>query len=146
MKQTVLFLCTHNAVRSQMAEGLLNSLYPNRYQAYSAGIIKTGVDPTAIKILKELGIDISAHRSKTIDEFKGKTFDYVVTVCDNAKEACPYFPGKKVIHHAFYDPGTYNGTPEEILRKFRTSRDDIKTWIIQTFGKERTNDIDLDTK
>lgn len=146
MKQTVLFLCTHNAVRSQMAEGILNALYPNRYHAFSAGIMKTGVDPTAIKVLKEIGIDISTHYSKTMDEFKGTTFDYVVTVCENAKEACPFFPGKTLIHHPFYDPGTYNGTPEEILRKFRTSRDDIKAWIIQTFGKEQVQDIDLDLK
>ena len=134
MKTTVLFICTHNAVRSQMAEGLLNALYGDRYQAYSAGIVKASVNPTAIQVLKELGIDISQHRSKTVDEFRDKSFDVVVTVCDNATKTCPFFPGKTVLHQPFYDPGTYQGTPEETLQEFRKSRDTIKNWIIQTFG------------
>ncbi len=134
MKQTVLFICTHNAVRSQMAEGLLNALYADNYQAFSAGTVKTGVDETAQQVMKEIGIDISKHRSKTIDEFQGKTFDYVVTVCDHAREACPYFPGKKILHQAFYDPGAFHGTPKERLQEFRRIRDAIKAWIIQTFG------------
>jgi arsenate reductase (thioredoxin) len=137
MKQTVLFICTHNAVRSQMAEGILNALYPDRYQAFSAGTIKTGVDQTAIQVLKEQGIDITNHRSKTIDEFQGKVFDIVVTVCVNAKEACPFFPGKTLIHQPFYDPGSFRGKPEERLQEFRASRDSIKAWIIQTFGTDK---------
>jgi len=136
MKKTVLFICTHNAVRSQMAEGLLNTLYGDRYQAFSAGTVKTVVDRNAIQVLKEIGIDISQHQSKTMDEFQGTTFDIVVTVCDIAREACPYFPGKTIIHQPFYDPGTHDGTPEEVLLEFRKSRDEIKAWIIHTFGKD----------
>ncbi len=136
MKKTVLFICTHNAVRSQMAEGLLNALYGDRYQAYSAGTVKTDVDRTAMHVLKEIGIDISKHRSKTVDEFRGKSFDVVVIVCDDAREACPYFPGKTVLHQPFYDPGTFQGTPEQTLQEFRKSREAIKNWIIQTFGTD----------
>ena len=91
MKKKVLFICTHNSARSQMAEGILRTLYGDRYEAYSAGTQPTKVNPYAIKVMSEIGIDISNHRSKSAEEFRGKEFDYVVTVCDNVKEACPFF-------------------------------------------------------
>ena len=91
MKKTVLFLCTHNSARSQMAEGLVNHYFSDKYSAFSAGTEKTKVNPFAIQAMNDSGIDISSHYSKTLDEFLDNTFDYVVTVCDNAKENCPYF-------------------------------------------------------
>jgi arsenate reductase (thioredoxin) len=132
-KKTVLFLCTHNSCRSQMTEGLLNSIFGDEYKAYSAGIQKTSVNAYAIKVLKEIDIDISKQYSKLITVFQGKEFDYVITVCDNAKETCPFFPGKKVIHKSFDDPSKHSGDEKEILEKFRYVRDDIKQWIIQYF-------------
>lgn len=135
-QQTVLFLCTHNSARSQMAEGLLNTLFKSKYKAFSAGIAPKEVNPYAIEVMKELGIDISDHKSKSIEEFRDMTFDYVVTVCDNAKESCPFFPGKKVIHKSFNDPAIFNGNIEDTLDVFRKVRDDIKIWIITTFGKK----------
>jgi len=119
-----------------MAEGLLNTIYGGRYEAYSAGIQPTKVDPYAVEVMKELGIDISGNRSKSIEEFRGMMFDYVVTVCDNAKESCPFFPGKKVLHKSFEDPGAADGSIEEILDDFRETRDDIKKWVEQTFSKK----------
>ena len=134
MKQKVLFICTHNSARSQMAEGLLKTLYGNSYETFSAGIEPTHVNPYAVEVMKELGIDISAHRSKSIEEFRGMTFDYVITICDNAKEGCPFFPGKNIIHKGFDDPAQMDGSIEEILVTFRRVRDEIKNWIINTFG------------
>lgn len=136
-KKSVLFLCTHNAVRSQMAEGLLRSLYSDRYEACSAGLVKTGLDPAVVYVMAELGIDVSGQRSKAIDVFSDRRFDVVVTVCDHAKEACPFFPGKTVLHHGFTDPGLIVGPPQERLDAFRRSRDAIKAWIIDTFGQDR---------
>ena len=139
MKQRVLFICTHNASRSQMAEGILNSLYPDLYETYSAGTEPTSVRPEAIKVMAELGIDISSHRSKSIDEFKNMPFDYIVTVCDKAKETCPYFPGGgKKLHQSFDDPSQFSGTEEEILAGFRKVRDEIKEWIEKTFNATET--------
>ena len=133
-KQTVLFLCTHNSARSQMAEGLLNTLFKSKYQAFSAGITPNQVNPYAIEVMKELGIDISDNRSKSIEEFHDMTFDYVVTVCDNTKESCPFFPGKKILHKGFEDPAKFNGEIKEILSVFRKVRDKIKQWIVENFG------------
>jgi len=141
-KKRVLFICTHNSARSQMAEGIMNALYGDKFQAFSAGTNPSKVNPLAIEVLKEIGIDISHHRSKSIDEFKGETFDYVVTVCDNAKENCPYFPGgKKYVHRGFMDPASIEGTYEEKLSAFRKVRDEILNWIKEFFienkeGKE----------
>lgn len=134
MKQKVLFLCTHNSARSQIAEGLLRTLYRNRYEAYSAGIEPSSVNPYAVEVMKELGIDLSTHRSKSIEEFRGIMFDYVVTVCDHAKEACPFFPGKKILHKEFDNPSMFDGSLEETLVMFRRVRDEIKDWVIDTFG------------
>ena len=133
-KQTVLFLCTYNSARSQMAEGLLNTLFKEKYKAFSAGINPKEVNSYAIEVMKKLGIDISNHTSKSIEEFRNMTFDFVVTVCDNAKEICPFFPGKKVLHKSFEDPASFNGEIKETLAIFRKVRDEIKSWIIENFG------------
>ena len=136
MKERVLFICTHNSARSQIAEGLMRSLYGDRYEAYSAGAEKTAVNPHAIEAMKRAGIDISNHRSKSIEEFRGELFDYVVTVCDNARESCPFFPGKKVMHKTFEDPSKAVGSYEQIMGVFEHLRDEIQTWLEKTFGKD----------
>ena len=133
MRKRVLFICTHNSARSQMAEALLNALKGSRYEAFSAGIEPSRVNPHAVKAMAETGIDISTHRSKSIEEFRGESFDYVVTVCDRAKEACPFFPGEIILHKDFKDPSAFKGTESEILEKVREVRDEIKDWIDKTF-------------
>ncbi|MEO0091106.1 MAG: arsenate reductase ArsC [candidate division WOR-3 bacterium] len=134
MKQKALFICTHNSARSQMAEGLLNHLYGDKYEAYSAGTQPTQVNPYAIKVMQEIGIDISQHRSKSVQEFLNQEFDYVITVCDSANEPCPFFPGGKIrVHQSFPDPTSFIGSEEEILNVFRQVRDKIKQWIQETF-------------
>ena len=133
-KERVLFLCTHNAVRSQMAEALLRSYYGEQYEAFSAGIIPFQVHSLAVETLKEIGIDISQQTSKSIEKFRDMTFDIVVTVCDTAREMCPFFPGKKVMHQSFDDPGVVQGSMEQQLQAFRTTRDQISSWIKHTFG------------
>jgi len=133
----VLFICTHNSARSQIAEGLLNSLYGDQFEAFSAGTHPSSVNPYAIKVMKEIGLDISKHYSKSIEEFRGIKFDYVITVCDNAKESCPFFPdGKKYLHKSFQDPSESRGSKEEMLSAFRQTRDTIKNWIDETYGKK----------
>ena len=135
MKKTVLFLCTHNSARSQMAEGLLNYYFGDEYGAFSAGTEKTKVNPFAIQAMNDSGIDISSHYSKTLDEFLDNTFDYVVTVCDNAKENCPYFSNAKVmIHNSFEDPSAISGSDEEKLGGFIKTRDLIKDWLEHEFS------------
>jgi arsenate reductase len=134
IKKKVLFLCTHNSARSQIAEGLLNAFYNDKFQGFSAGIKPSHVSPYAIEVLRELGIDISDHKSKILKEFQNDNFDYVVTVCDNAKESCPFFPGKNIIHKGFEDPASIDGSIEEIMEGFRKVRDEIKDWIIESFG------------
>ncbi len=132
----VLFLCTGNSCRSQMAEGLLRYFGNSRFEVYSAGVNPSFVHPLAIKVMKEIGIDISNHRSKSVAEFLGQTFDYVITVCDKAKESCPNFPGEvKKIHWSFEDPAEATGTEEERLKVFRKVRDEIKEHIL-SFIKE----------
>lgn len=134
VKRKVLFLCTHNSARSQMAEGLLRSLRGDGYESFSAGTVATRVNPYVIRAMAEIGIDVSSQWSKTMDEYSGEKFDYVVTVCDNAREACPYFPGAdKLIHHSFPDPSGFTGSDEEIMAGVRTVRDAIKAWIIENF-------------
>jgi len=134
-KQTVLFICTHNSARSQIAEGLLRTLLGDRYEAHSAGTNPGSINPNAAKVMQEQGIDISSQWSKSIDEFLGQEFDYVVTVCDQAKETCPFFSGGKTqLHEGFPDPSEAAGTEEERLAVFRQVRDDIKQWILKTFG------------
>ena len=136
MKKKVLFICTHNSARSQMAEGLLRELYGDRYEAYSAGTEETTVNPYAIEVMRQAGIDISHHRSKTIESFRDTVFDLVVTVCDDARSRCPFFPGKKVIHVSFEDPSRgEGGGDEEVRAVFVRVRDEIRTWIRDTLGK-----------
>jgi len=115
-----------------MAEGFLNALKEDRYEAYSVGIEPSRINPYAVKAMAEVGIDISTHRSKSIEEFRGESFDYVVTVCDLAKEACPFFPGERILHKDFEDPSEFKGTEDEILEKVRDVRDEIKDWIEKT--------------
>lgn len=127
----ILFICTHNSARSQMAEGLTNYFYSEDWQAFSAGTEKTKVKPEAITVLKEIGADTSLLYSKKLDKFTNQQFDVVVTVCDSAKESCPFFPGKKVIHHSFADPSDVK-QPETKLEAFRKTRDEIKNWLAET--------------
>ncbi|MEJ2243327.1 MAG: arsenate reductase ArsC [Candidatus Bathyarchaeota archaeon] len=129
----ILFICTHNSARSQIAEALTNAYLSNTYKAYSAGTTTTKVNPYVAKALNEIGIDTSKLRSKSINEFKGKKFDMVITVCDGAKEACPFFPGKKVMHKSFTDPSKFTGTEEQIMQQVRQARDEIKEWVTKTF-------------
>ena len=129
-KKRVLILCTGNSARSQMAEGLLAHNAGDRFEVESAGTKPGRVRPEAITVMKELGIDISTHRSKHVDEFKGQSFDYVLTVCDNAKENCPVFPGHSTrIHKAFQDPAALQGTEEERLALFRRVRNEIRDYL-----------------
>lgn len=132
----VLFSCTHHSSRSQMAEGFLNVLYEKKIEGYSAGTKPTKVNPVVVKAMAEIGIDISKNRSKSIEEFQGKSFDYVVTMCDYAKKVCPFFPGEKGIHRSFRDPSKFKGSENESLENVREVRDEIKNWIKKTFGKE----------
>lgn len=129
MKKTILFICSHNSARSQMAEALSNYFFSDKLEAYSAGIENRGVHPLTIEVLKEFGIDTSKLYSKTIDKFKNINFDFVVTVCDSAKEKCPFFPGKIVIHKSFLDPSSIEGSGEERKKAFRKVRDEIKKWL-----------------
>ena len=129
-KKRVLILCTGNSARSQMAEGLLRHDAGDRFEVYSAGTKPSIVRPEAISVMRELGIDISGHRSKSVQEFTGKPFDYVLTVCDNAKESCPIFPGKTVtIHHNFQDPAALEGSEQDRLVLFRRVRDDLRCYL-----------------
>ena len=136
-KRKILFLCTHNSARSQMAEGLLRTMYGGGYEAYSAGIEASSVDPRAVKVMSEIGIDISGQTSKGIDKYRGILFDIVVTVCDKAKEMCPICgvslqvptktpAAKETIHRTFRDPAIAEGSEEEQLNAFRQVRDEIK--------------------
>ena len=126
MKQQVLILCTGNSARSQMAEGLLRSLAGDRFVVFSAGTAPSKVNPLAIRAMHEQGLDISNHRSKHLNEYIDQPFDYVITVCDNAAESCPMFPGPaRRIHWSFPDPAAVTGTEEERLRSFRQIRDAI---------------------
>lgn len=125
----ILVLCTGNSCRSQIAEGYLRHFAGNKATIYSAGIETHGVNPKAIAIMKEDGIDISAHTSNNIDEYNGIDFDFVITVCDNAKENCPFFPTKaKKFHYNFPDPAKAQGTEDEILEEFRKVRAMIKAY------------------
>lgn len=131
----VLFVCTHNAGRSQMAEGYLRARYGDRYEAFSAGTTVSTVSPLAIQVMAEIGVDLSGHRSKNLGEFLGEEMDVVVTVCDAAAASCPTFPGaKRTIHVNFPDPAVATGTDEERLAVFRSIRDGIAAWIDATFG------------
>ncbi len=129
-KARVLFLCTHNSARSQMAEGLLRHLAGDRFEAHSAGTEATHVRPLAIRAMKEIGVDISGQESKTLERYLGEPFDYVITVCDDADEACPFFPGaKERLHWSLPDPAAAEGTEDDRLEVFRSVRDRLRHHI-----------------
>jgi arsenate reductase len=128
----VLFLCTHNSARSQMAEGLLRHLAGDRFEANSAGTEATRVRPLAIRAMDEVGVDITGQKSKTLERYMEEPFDYVITVCDDANEACPFFPGaQNRLHWSLEDPSRAEGSEEERLAIFRRVRDEIREHIEQ---------------
>lgn len=129
-KKRILILCTGNSARSQMAEGLLRHDAGDHFEVESAGTKPGTVRPEAIAVMKEVGIDITAHRSKHVEEFDGQHFDYVLTVCDNAKESCPLFFGTATrLHHNFKDPAVVEGSVENRMAAFRTVRDEIRSYL-----------------
>lgn len=130
-KKRVLILCTGNSARSQMAEGFLRDLGSDHFEVESAGVEPSAVRPEAIKAMREIGIDISSHRSKSADEFVGQPFDVILTVCDHAKETCPVFPGQALrLHHSFEDPPAAGAEEDETtMRSFRRVRDEIGEYI-----------------
>jgi len=145
-KKKVFFLCTHNSARTQMAEGLLRAMHGDNYEVYSAGIVATSVDPRAVLVMREIGIDISSQRSKTYQEYEGTVFDLAVTVCDRARQACPICSTKldlpsssprarEVVHRSFEDPAAAAGTEEEQIEAFRRVRNEIMDWITQIFER-----------
>ena len=135
MKQTGLFICTANATRSQMAEGHLRAKYGERFEVFSAGTKQARVSTRAIAVMQEIGIDISHHRSKILEEFKEKTIDVAVTLCNNAHAVCPVVPlAKTTIHRGFFDPRPAPGTDEDILAGYRHVQDEIWAWIDEYFG------------
>ena len=129
-KASVLFVCTHNSSRSQMAEGLVNALYGDAYQACSAGTAPTTVHPFTIAAMRELDIDITHHQSKHVDDVTPPLMDYVVTVCDGARDNCPYVASRKrSVHQSFRDPSAARGSDDEKLAAFREVRDQIREWL-----------------
>lgn len=138
MKKRVLFLCTANSCRSQMAEGIVNHFMGDRLEAFSAGTQASFVHPTAIEVLAEIGVDISQHRSKNLSEFDDQNFDYVITLCGDANETCPlYIGGTKKTHIGLDDPAKATGGKEEIMREFRRVRDEIKDELTAFFQAEK---------
>jgi len=134
MKQRVLILCTHNSARSQMAEGLLRSMAGDRFDVASAGTEATRVHPLAIRAMADLSVDLNSHTSKTVDRFLGEPWDYVITVCADANEKCPIFPGRTTrLHWSFPDPSQATGSDDERLDVFRKIRDQIagrlREWV-----------------
>jgi arsenate reductase len=158
-KTSVLFLCTHNSARSQMAEGLLRHVYGERYEVHSAGSSPTQVNPLAIRVMTEIGVDISGQRSKSIEEYRGKDMDVVVSVCRSSpRVTCAFcssplvggrpeiinetLPGaKRYIDHGFADPSDVEGSEEEKLVAFRRTRDDIKKWILDNFSDQKMENM-----
>jgi arsenate reductase len=135
--QTVLFVCTHNSGRSQMAEAFLNRRYSGRFRAFSAGIKPTIINPAVVEAMAEVGIDISGQWAKDVTEFQGQKFDYVITLCDQAQEACPFFPGgNRRLHRGFDDPSRCQGQREEVLACIRRIRDAIQAWLAESFARE----------
>jgi arsenate reductase (thioredoxin) len=134
LREKVLIICNHNSVRSQIAEGLLKSLYGEYYDVYSAGDNPTSVNSYTIKVLEEIGMDISENRSKSLKEFEGIEFDYVVTVCGGEGQTCPVFSGgKSYINKSFDDPSEVNGNMHDKIVAFRRTRDEIRLWLEKTF-------------
>ena len=133
----VLFICTRNSCRSQMAEGLINHDLAGQFEAFSAGTEPSLVNPLAIAVMKELEMDISQQRSKGLDEFDGQKFDYVITLCSQADETCPvFFGGTKKVHMGFPDPAAAIGSEEEKMAAFRKIRDQIREQIVEFLSKD----------
>jgi arsenate reductase len=138
-KKSVLILCTGNSARSQMAEGLLRHEAGEQFEVFSAGTRPSLVRPEAIAVMDEIGIDITGHRSKSVDEFAGKPLDYVITVCDNAKESCPVYPGETTrLHWPFTDPAALEGSEEDRRAAFRRVRDQIHGRIMVFLGEGKS--------
>jgi len=136
-KKRALFLCTHNSCRSQMAEGLVNHDLGEQLQAFSAGTEATRVNPLATQVMAEIGIDLSGHSSKTLDEFADQPFDYVITLCGDANEKCPlFFGGVKRLHMGFEDPSRLPGSEAEVLPEYRRVRDEIRQRMKDFFARE----------
>jgi arsenate reductase len=130
MMQRVLILCTGNSARSQMAEGLLRHEAGDRFEVFSAGTQPSHVRAEAVTVMREIGVDLTSHRSKHVDEFLGQPFDYVLTVCDHAREVCPIFPGAtRTLHHAFDDPAAVEGSEDTRLNAFRRVRDELRGYL-----------------
>ena len=137
---TVLFVCTHNSSRSQMAEGLLRDRYGDQYEVHSAGTNPGGVNPFAVAVMNEIGIDISDHTSDSVDAYADTTHDIVATVCDDAAENCPYIPARtENLHRGFDDPSAVTGTNEEKRAAFRRIRDELTGWIDATFSPSESS-------
>jgi arsenate reductase (thioredoxin) len=129
-RRRVLFICTHNSARSQMAEAMVNAWAGDRFEAFSAGTTATAVRPETVQVMTELGVDLAGQRSKHLDEFAGQSFDQVITVCDEAAESCPTFPGAtSMTHWSIPDPSAAGGLPHERLDAFRTARDTIRDLV-----------------
>lgn len=134
--KNVLILCTGNSCRSQLAHGYLQHFAGNNAKVYSAGVEVHGVNPRAIQVMSEDGLDISGHTSNHVDEYAGIPFDFVITVCDNAKEQCPYFPtNAQKFHHNFPDPAKATGSEEDIMTEFRSVRDQIREYCMKFSDK-----------
>lgn len=137
-KQRVLFLCTHNSARSQMAEGFLRAMAPDRFEAQSAGTEKTSVNPLAVRVMAERGIDLRDHTSKVLDGLMQEPWDYLVTVCDDANERCPFVPGvQNRLHWSFEDPSRAAGSEEQRLVTFREVRDQIEARLAEWLQSQR---------
>jgi arsenate reductase len=137
----ILVLCTGNSCRSQIAEGYLKHFAEDKAEVYSAGVEVHGVNPRAVQIMQEDGIDISGHTSNNINEYRGINFDFVITVCDNAKERCPFFPSNaKMFHYNFPDPARATGTEEAVMHQFRAVREMIKNYCKQFVAENLYSD------
>ncbi len=140
-RKRVLILCTGNSARSQMAEGLLRHEGAEKFEVFSAGTEPSRVNPLAIRAMREVGVDIQGHRSKSVDEYAGQEFDYVITVCDRAKDNCPVFPGRaERIHWSFEDPAAAAGDDEQRLSVFRRARDEIRERLLDFIKCEGTTE------
>ncbi|NNC95015.1 MAG: arsenate reductase ArsC [Chitinophagales bacterium] len=130
--EKILVLCTGNSCRSQMVHAYMEKYLGDKVKVYSAGVEIHGVNPRVVKVMAEDGIDISHHTSNNVSEYDNESFDYVITVCDHAREVCPYFPKtKKMLHHSFHDPATAWGKEEDVLKVFREVRDEIKAYCLE---------------
>jgi arsenate reductase len=139
MKKNILVLCTGNSCRSQMAEGYLRKYAGDSADVFSAGVETHGLNPKAVEVMAEDGIDISNHTSNHVDEYNNMAFDLVITVCDHAHERCPFFPAAKVIHHNFPDPAKATGTQEAVMDAFRRTRNMIREYCRKLAGELSTS-------